>query len=394
MRIALQTTARTWGGNEAWLALVAPRLAARGHEVQVAVPNEIAHRFSDPGITTTPITTGGTLNFVAAFRFARWLHGVQPDVFVLTTKRAIFWGAWAAQRAGVKRTFVRWSNSRPLSRKWRYRYAFQRWIDGVIANSQRAASIWAESAPFFPRSAVHVVYNGVAENAITSPHASTLRAELHLGEEPPLCLAAGRLISVKGFDLLVRAFAQRAPENAHLAIAGTGEEGPALQALGHELGLSSRVHWLGFRSDLPDLLSGADVFVLPSRREGMANVMLEAMAAQSLLVATDVAGVSEAMGERDGRPAAGWIVPPNDVDALGGALAQAIQVARNDAVHAKALRTEALWRIRQWFTIDRTVDQLEAVLLTNPGHPDPRVKRRDAAQSPRPVSPPSQTHSW
>jgi glycosyltransferase involved in cell wall biosynthesis len=118
---------------------------------------------------------------------------------------------------------------------------------------------------------------------------------------------------------------------------------------------------LGFRPNLDELLVAADVFVLPSRREGMANVMLEAMAAGCLVVAADVSGVREAVGAREGRPQAGWIVPPDDVAALAASLGQALDELASGA--AQTRKAELHWRSLAWFSPERTVVETERVLM-------------------------------
>ena len=162
------------------------------------------------------------------------------------------------------------------------------------------------------------------------------------------------------FRSLLDAFAQLPQNDARLVIAGDGVDENALRGRASSLGISARVHWLGFRHDLDNVLLGADVFVLPSRREGMANVMLEAMAARCLTVATDVSGVREAIGARDGRKEAGWITPVEDATALAAALEQALAAARSPA--GETLRKEADYRIDTWFSPMRTIEQTERIL--------------------------------
>ena len=95
--------------------------------------------------------------------------------------------------------------------------------------------------------------------------------------------AVGRLSAEKGFDLLIRAVGQLRCEGMDigLLIAGEGDEREPLQTLIGQLGISDRVRLLGYRSDTRELYQGLDVYVLSSLREGLPNVLLEAMAAGS-----------------------------------------------------------------------------------------------------------------
>ena len=87
---------------------------------------------------------------------------------------------------------------------------------------------------------------------------------------------SGILESHKNIDTLIRAFSQDINENARLLIIGEGEQRAELSALSQKLGLADKIIFAGWRNDVPSLLQGADMFVLPSRREGMSEALLEA----------------------------------------------------------------------------------------------------------------------
>jgi glycosyltransferase involved in cell wall biosynthesis len=145
-----------------------------------------------------------------------------------------------------------------------------------------------------------------------------------------------------------------------LLIAGSGPDEAMLRIVAEQMGIADRIHWLGFRNDLPNVLRGADVFVLSSRREGMANVMLEALAAGCLVIAADVSGVRAALGARAGRPEAGWIVPVENEAALTAALEDVLRLRHKDA--AQAYRDEARFRVENWFSLPRMISDVERVL--------------------------------
>jgi glycosyltransferase involved in cell wall biosynthesis len=123
-----------------------------------------------------------------------------------------------------------------------------------------------------------------------------------LGVEGPLLVSAGALIPLKGQALAIEALA--ALPDATLILVGDGPERARLEALAKPLG--PRVRFLGNRphGELPALLAAADVMVLPSEREGLANVWVEALACGTPLVITDVGGAREVVD----RPEAGRLV--------------------------------------------------------------------------------------
>jgi glycosyltransferase involved in cell wall biosynthesis len=149
----------------------------------------------------------------------------------------------------------------------------------------------------------------------------TEEAKRRLGIAPGRLVvgAAGRLSAEKGFDLLIRAVDQLLKRgfDIELLIAGEGEERPRLEALVGQLQCTGRVSLLGYRADLKGLYEALDVFALSSLREGLPNVLLEAMALDVPVVATRVAGVPRLVADGVN----GLVVAPGSVDELARGLA-------------------------------------------------------------------------
>lgn len=123
-----------------------------------------------------------------------------------------------------------------------------------------------------------------------------------------LFVSAGRLVPVKGFDILLRGFAGadfgRRP--VYLAIAGEGSERRALESMAGELGISSKVRFVGELLDVRALFSAGNAFVLAGRNEGMGRVFIEAMAAELPVIGTNVGGIPTFIENN----VTGLIVPP------------------------------------------------------------------------------------
>jgi glycosyltransferase involved in cell wall biosynthesis len=157
-----------------------------------------------------------------------------------------------------------------------------------------------------------VVPNGIDLDAFrlaSEQERTEARRRLGLGEGP-LVVCVGRLSRQKGQDLLLDAWPEVSGrvEGAELVLVGSGPEESALRRRGARLA--------GAQTDVRGWLAAADVVVVPSRWEGLAYVVLEAMALGRPVVATRVAGMAEALGD------AGTIVPPEDPDSLADALAR------------------------------------------------------------------------
>ncbi len=181
----------------------------------------------------------------------------------------------------------------------------------------------------------------------------TAHARAMLGADPAdrLLLAVARQEYPKGLDVLLRAFPLVRAEvpGARLIVAGQeGNHTTTLHAIVAELGLKDRVTFLGRRSDVADLLCAADLFVLPTRREGFPGAVLEAMALEVPIVSTAIPAVEEAV--RAGEHA--LLVPPDDPAALAAAAVESLTSPRASQQRAQA----ALARFHDCFTIERAAD--------------------------------------
>jgi glycosyltransferase involved in cell wall biosynthesis len=130
----------------------------------------------------------------------------------------------------------------------------------------------------------------------------------------PVLLSAGRLHVNKAFDILLRALVQ--VPGAWLWLAGEGPERQALEALCAELGLQERVQFLGWRNDVGALMRAADLFVCPSRHEGLGSIVLESWLHRCPIVATASQGPAELISDGE----TGLLTPIDDVARLAGAI--------------------------------------------------------------------------
>jgi glycosyltransferase involved in cell wall biosynthesis len=159
-----------------------------------------------------------------------------------------------------------------------------------------------------PADRVHVIHNGV-DTTLFSPDAGRrwkLRRELDLPDDALAFLCPARLHPQKNHAGLLRAFrAAKLPPKCRLLLAGNGNERASLEALAAELDLLESkarvdapfVQFLGHRDDMADLYRAADAMILPSFKEGFSNAVVEGMASGLPVVATDVGGNAEALGD-------------------------------------------------------------------------------------------------
>jgi glycosyltransferase involved in cell wall biosynthesis len=330
----------------------------------VAPGTPAARLLADAGAELTGARPRGDLDVVSWARFAGWLRRGRPDVLLATSWKRATAVLAAAALARVPRIVLRVGGPHPdrgrLGDRLRAR-AFGRWLDAAYTNSDELRVQIVQYAPGLDPNHVLVIPNGL-ESAHASP--APLRAELGLPDGVPLLLSVTGLEPRKGCDALLRAFAASSHTDARLVVAGAGRSQAALVRLATDLGITTRVHFLGHRSDVPELLRASDVFLLASRGDSTPNAVLEAMDAGLPVVMTATPGAAELLGARADRPAAGWVVPVDDAAALARALGEALRPA------AAARAREAARRVREEHAPERTVDLVEALLAAAASPPD------------------------
>ncbi len=224
----------------------------------------------------------------------------------------------------------------------------------VIAISKVVAEQFAGLA-----TEVTVIPNGIPlDKFCPGPPSPQLRSELGLSADDYVLLIVSRLTPWKGHMTLLEAVAHLADRWRQLKLVVVGEVAfweaayeEQLKQQAAELGLTERVIWTGFRSDVPELLRLCDIFVLPSVEEPFGRVIIEAMATGRPVVATESGGVPEIVV--DGQT--GLLVPPQDAQSL----ADAIETLLTNRQYAQQMGAAGLSRAHQLFSVDRVAWQVQ-----------------------------------
>ena len=261
--------------------------------------------------------------------------------------RAMIYGALAARAAGRPAIWhVRIAERDALVDRALYALA-----TAVIATSRAVARRFRPAAR-----KVRVIPNGVDLARFTPRRPSAaLGTALGIPPSAPVVLSIGRFVAEKGQRHLLEAAArmERTKPGVHWVLVGAGELEGELRAQARRLGLEARVHFTGWRADIPDVLALGDVFVLPSEREGFGRVLVEAMALARAVVATDVGGVPEIVV--DGQT--GILVP----SAAPAPLADAVQALLDDPARAARLGAAGRARAESTFSLAAHVAAVERV---------------------------------
>ena len=200
-----------------------------------------------------------------------------------------------------------------------------------------------------PESKIHVFYNGI-DPALNRarPAGATVRRELNIPADSPVVSVIGRLSAEKGQANFLRAFEQVARQrpDVRALIVGDGPDRNDLQRLTQDLGLGSRVIFTGYQRDVRKYYEATSVLVVPSKSEGMPNVVLEAMVFGVPIVSTRVGGVPEII--QDGKN--GLLVPPQDPVKLTEAV---LEVIADTTLAQRLARTAREETLAKFSTLER-----------------------------------------
>lgn len=209
------------------------------------------------GVDVAEFGFGGALDFLTPWQLKRDIRAFRPDVVLAWMNRAA-----AKTPAGDYLRVGRIGGY--------YDVKYYRGFDHLICNAPGLVDHITGQG--WPAERTHYLPNFVP----AKPGTPLVRGEYETPDDAPLLLALGRLHRNKAYDVLLTALAK--VPSAHLWIAGEGPEGAALKQLAGELGIASRVRFLGWREDTANLLASADILVCPSRVEGLGNVVIEGWA--------------------------------------------------------------------------------------------------------------------
>ena len=357
-------------GAERSLVAMAPYFAARGIDLDVAYLHDRAGLQDELARTGTALSSlagrGGRPGWI--YRATRLASRRRPDLIHTTLFEADVAGRIAAalDRIPVVSSLVNVAYGPemlddPSLRRWKVRGA--QILDGTTARfvrrfhaiTQHVATTMSARLKLAPDK-IEVIPRGrdrAALGARTNDRRAEARKALGIGSGTPLLLAISRQERQKGLDVLLESLPSILEQhpNTRLVIVGRqGNQSPLLRETVERFDLHDEVRFLGVRSDVADLLCAADAFVFPSRWEGQGGALLEAMALETPIVASDLPAVRESVGDET----AAWLVPPGQPTALASALTAVISDRQESTRRART----ALERFDAEFTIERVVQRM------------------------------------
>ncbi|MCB1735871.1 MAG: glycosyltransferase [Gammaproteobacteria bacterium] len=300
------------------------------------------------GIETHRLRMRSIVDPVALFRLIRDLRRWRIDVIHTHSAR----DAWLAGAAG-RLTGIPVVRTRHLRTRIGGPFVYHRLASRVLAVSQDVADYLIGEG--VPASQVQSIPTGIDLQRFDPARTDLgdIRAELGIPPEATLIGMIAVLRRRKGHRFLIEAFSRLAevyPE-ARLLIVGDGPQFANIKAQVSELGLQDKILLTGTRNDVPDILAALDIFALPSEEEALGTALLEAMAMQVAVAATDVGGIPEAVGD------AGLLFAASDTDPVERSLRSLL----DDAALRQGFADKGRQRVLTHFDQNLMVRRIENV---------------------------------
>lgn len=372
LRVLSSVTDPRMGGPQRRSLDVARRLKSRGIETVFMIPtgdDAFATAAADAGFETHRVTLSRLRSPSKIRENVRFVADFLPtvrNVSMLIRERDIdvvhanmvvnFQTALAAAKTSVPLAWHFNDTLTPSPVKQVASYLGTRWADKIVVAADAVHDYY-----FSSQTSSQTIYAPVDTTQFDPGQINideqALRSDLGIAADIPIVGTVGNINPIKGHKFLLQA-ASKVIDSKQIAVPVVGAELDSRKAyfekllsLRSELGLEEQVTFVGFRSDIPELLSLFDVFVLPSIAEACPIVVLEAMGMKCPVIATAVGGVPEEIPD-DGY---GWLVPPKD----SSALASAIQEALENPVEAERRAENARDRAESMFSLTACTDRHE-----------------------------------
>lgn len=357
MRILFLITGLGGGGAEKVVADLADQMVKDGHQVKIAyLKGEVVVRPKNTQIELVYLGLEHLSSILSAYKHYHVLiNSFQPDVVHAHMVHAnIFARLSRIFKTVPKLVCTAHSNNEGGKlRMLAYRYTHK--LADVTTNVSTAASDHFVRLGAVPEGGIATIYNGIdldrfQKTKEIDPH---LRDQLGISPQQKMILAVGRFHEAKDYPNLIQSIKILKSQLNYetmpkLFIAGDGEQREQIEQLIADLDLQSDIHLLGRRQDIEALLGISDFFVLSSKYEGLPTVVIEAMACETFVIATDCGGSAEIVGDT------GILVATENSLALAQALQTALTM-NQDEINEN--NRQARRRVEALFSLDRSVQK-------------------------------------
>ena len=348
MNILYLITGLGLGGAEKVVVDLADQMHALGHDIKIAyLTGEIQVKPASSDVEIIALHLNSAKDFLSASRkYQRLIKSFRPDVVHAHMVHANIFARINCVGAHIPKLICTAHNSNEGGKVRMLAYRLTNRLSDINTNVSQEATDSLIRKGAFKKSNVMTVHNGIDLSKFEKVSGSQA-----LDQNVINLISVGRLDDQKDYPNLINAFAILKKNNngaIKLTIVGDGELRSQIESLIKELNLDKDITLLGRRSDIPELLSQADIFVLASKHEGLPTVVIEAMACECYVVATDCGGSAEILGDT------GQLVPIEDSQALADALENTIALSSKERMQNNR---KARVRVEQLFSLETSVQK-------------------------------------
>ncbi|HEE6637959.1 TPA: glycosyltransferase [Acinetobacter baumannii] len=367
MNILYLITGLGGGGAEKVVADLADQMHLRGHHVKIAYLKGEANVKPQSGdIELICLELNKVTQFGSAFKkFKTVIEQFKPDVVHAHMVHANIFARLARKYVSFPRLICTAHSNNEGGRLRMLAYRLTHALADMTTNvSQQACESFVRLGAV-PKGEIFTVYNGIDLRKFNYSEQARIQTRklLKIEDHTLMFLAVGRFHEAKNYPLLINAFAEFVQTtsnkkeliSAKLFIVGDGDLRPTIEALIAQHQLKENIILLGLRDNISELMCASDYFVLSSSYEGFALVVAEAMACETLVIATDCGGVKEVLGGN------GILVPAQNNQALCKAFYKVISMPEFEK---QKYQKSALKHIRDNFDLDQIVEKWEDLYVS------------------------------
>lgn len=357
MKIILLITGLGGGGAEKVVVDLADQMVLKGHQVKVA--------FLTGSIIVKPISSKVELVYLglesiklfysAYMNYKKLLTEFQPDIVHSHMVHANIFARLSRIFYSIPKLVCSAHSSNEGGYMRMLAYRLTNSLADITTNVSEEASQNFINCGAVSAGCIKTVYNGVDLTRFEKKIINNLiRHDLNISRDTPLFIAVGRFHDAKDYPNLLHAFAKIKSsfifklKKPKLIIVGDGDLREELEKKILELELTEDIHLLGRRDDVSELLNIADFFVLSSKYEGLPTVVIEAMACEKYVIATDCGGSAEILGDT------GKLVPIQDSEALAKTIESVLNLD-NQVIAENNQRARK--RVEDIFSLDKSVSK-------------------------------------
>lgn len=348
MKILYVITGLGLGGAERVVVDLAEKMYTLGHTVKIAyLTGDLVVTPESAEIEIIALKLNSASNFLyASKKYRKLISSFRPDVVHAHMVHANIFARLNRIGTRVPKLICTAHNSNEGGKARMLAYRVTSSLSDINTNVSNEATKALIAKGAFNKSNLITVYNGIDLSKFEKNV-----DDVALDNDVVNLITIGRFSDQKDYPNLIHAFAllkKYMDTNIELTIVGDGELRSEIEELIQELELSDSIVLLGRRSDIPQLLSQADIFVLASKFEGFGLVVAEAMACKCYVVATDSGGVAEVMGDT------GKLVPIQNSQALAAALKEAVSLEASERARNNE---QARVRVEKLFSLEASVNK-------------------------------------